>query len=132
MIKDCPTEVMWADILTKPLQGKAFREMRAILMNCPSDYIDELDARLQQRGIAKSEGVDPKKAGAKRQKAPVKRERMHRSDRCAQECVGQVLRDTKRVSWDPKVREKIFWDSLPYRTQYRRRLRPRGPGGPSQ
>ncbi len=30
----CPTEEMWADILTKPLQGKAFREMQAKLMNC--------------------------------------------------------------------------------------------------
>ena len=23
-------------------------------------------------------------------------------------CVGQVLRDTKRVYWDPKVKQKIF------------------------
>ena len=49
VIKDCPTEVMWADIMSKPLQGNAFREMRAVLMNCPVDYINELDVRLQQR-----------------------------------------------------------------------------------
>jgi hypothetical protein len=30
---NCPKEEMWADILTKPLQGMAFRTMRAILMN---------------------------------------------------------------------------------------------------
>jgi hypothetical protein len=37
---DCPTEEMWADILTKPLQGMAFRTMRAVLMNCPVNYKD--------------------------------------------------------------------------------------------
>ena len=31
----CPTDVMWADVLTKPLQGSKFRKMRTILMNCP-------------------------------------------------------------------------------------------------
>jgi hypothetical protein len=30
---DCPTEEMWVDIMTKPLQGTAFRVMRAELMN---------------------------------------------------------------------------------------------------
>jgi hypothetical protein len=29
----CPTEHMWADVLTKPLQGAKFRLMRAFLMN---------------------------------------------------------------------------------------------------
>jgi hypothetical protein len=29
---------MWADVLTKPLQGAKFRLMRAFLMNCPIDY----------------------------------------------------------------------------------------------
>jgi hypothetical protein len=28
IIVNCPTEGMWADILTKTLQGKAFRAMR--------------------------------------------------------------------------------------------------------
>ena len=31
---DCPTEELWADVMTKPLQGTAFRVMRAELMNC--------------------------------------------------------------------------------------------------
>ena len=31
----CPTEHMWADVLTKPLQGAKFRLMRSFLMNCP-------------------------------------------------------------------------------------------------
>jgi hypothetical protein len=32
---------MWADVLTKPLQGMAFRTMRAQLMNCAINYKDE-------------------------------------------------------------------------------------------
>jgi hypothetical protein len=34
----CPTEEMWAEVLTNPLQGKAIREMRAKLMNCNVYY----------------------------------------------------------------------------------------------
>jgi hypothetical protein len=37
----CPTETMWADVLTKPLQGAKFRLMRTFLMNCPIDYHEE-------------------------------------------------------------------------------------------
>ena len=36
----CPTEEMWADVLTKPLQGHLFWQMRAILINCPIDYAE--------------------------------------------------------------------------------------------
>ena len=32
--KFCPTNEMWADVLTKPLQGKKFRDMCALLQNC--------------------------------------------------------------------------------------------------
>ena len=32
---------MWADILTKPLQGAKFRLMRAFLMNCPINYSED-------------------------------------------------------------------------------------------
>ena len=37
---DCPAEEMWADILTKPLQGMAFQTMRAQFMNCAVNYED--------------------------------------------------------------------------------------------
>ena len=37
---DCPVEEMWANVMTKPLQGMAFRTMRAALMNCPLNYAD--------------------------------------------------------------------------------------------
>ena len=37
----CPTEQMWADVLTKPLQGAKFCLMRAFLMNCSVDYQED-------------------------------------------------------------------------------------------
>ena len=40
-VTHCPTEEMWADVLTKPLQGRAFRLMRSKLMNCSVDYEDQ-------------------------------------------------------------------------------------------
>lgn len=40
-LKYCPTDQMWADVLTKPLQGQKFREMRSFLMNCPLDYTEQ-------------------------------------------------------------------------------------------
>jgi hypothetical protein len=32
---------MWANILTKPLQGTAFRQMHAKLMNCKENYKED-------------------------------------------------------------------------------------------
>jgi hypothetical protein len=37
---------MWADILTKPLQGQKFRDMHAFLQNCPRDYDDDAELKL--------------------------------------------------------------------------------------
>ncbi len=37
----CPANQMWADVLTKPLQGSKFRLFRAFLMNCPKDYSED-------------------------------------------------------------------------------------------
>jgi hypothetical protein len=34
---------MWADVLTKLLQGQKFRDMRAFLQNCPQDYEDDTE-----------------------------------------------------------------------------------------
>jgi hypothetical protein len=36
-VKFCPMDKMWVDILTKPLQGQKFRDMRMFLQNCPQD-----------------------------------------------------------------------------------------------
>ena len=45
---DCSVEEMWADILTKPLQGNAFQTMRAQLMNCPINYEDTSNEPMKQ------------------------------------------------------------------------------------
>ena len=39
-IVDFPAGVMWADVLTKPLQGIESRKLRAQLMNCAMEYKD--------------------------------------------------------------------------------------------
>ncbi len=45
-VKLCPTNEMWADVLTKPLQGQKFRDMRAFLQNCPKDYDNDVEFQL--------------------------------------------------------------------------------------
>ena len=45
----CPTGEMWADVLTKPLQGQLFRDMRAFLQNCSRDYDDNLERQKDER-----------------------------------------------------------------------------------
>jgi hypothetical protein len=42
-LRYCPTGQMWADVLTKPLQGQLFRDMQAFLQNCSRDYDDDLE-----------------------------------------------------------------------------------------
>jgi hypothetical protein len=42
-VVDCPTEEMWADVMTIPLQGTAFRIMRSELMNCEINYEDLIE-----------------------------------------------------------------------------------------
>ncbi len=38
----CPTDQMWADVLTKSLQGSKFQLFQAFLMNCPKNYTEDL------------------------------------------------------------------------------------------
>jgi hypothetical protein len=42
-VKFCPTNQIWADVLTKPLQGQKLRDMRAFFQNCTQDYKDDLE-----------------------------------------------------------------------------------------
>ena len=55
-VKFCPTEEMWADVLTKPLQGQKFRDMRAFLQNCATNYDDDAEAKrtMKPRDVASS------------------------------------------------------------------------------
>ncbi len=50
---DCPAEGMWADIMTKLLQGMVFSTMRLELMNCPVNYEDPPE--MAENGRAKKE-----------------------------------------------------------------------------
>jgi len=47
-VVDCPTKEMWADIMTKPLLGTAFRVIRAELMNCDVNYEDLPEEEIEQ------------------------------------------------------------------------------------
>ena len=49
-VEYCPAEEMWADVLTKHLQGRAFREMRSKLMNMPVDYAEDTKLKSSIRG----------------------------------------------------------------------------------
>ena len=59
---DCPAEEMWVDILTKSLQGLAFRTIRAVLMNCPINSKDEEEREvIRPRTNTSNTPVLPKK-----------------------------------------------------------------------
>ena len=59
---DCPAEKMWVDILTKPLQGLAFRTVRAVLMNCSINYKDEEETKvIRSKTNTSNTPVPPKK-----------------------------------------------------------------------
>jgi hypothetical protein len=39
-VKYCPSDRMWADCFTKPIQGKAFRKMRAQIQGVSEELVD--------------------------------------------------------------------------------------------
>ena len=81
---DCLTEKMWADIMTKPLQGTGFRVMRAELMNCDLNYKDPPEDEIAQP-IHGPRTVSWKSVVATPLKTP-------------QECVGQ--NGNQHVLWE--------------------------------
>ena len=54
-----PTREMWSDVLTKPLQGKAFHVMRGMLMNVPEEYNDEAERKNTHPGLLPKEEESP-------------------------------------------------------------------------
>ena len=50
-IKYAPTGEMWSDVLTKPLQGQAFKRMRAQLMNVSEKYDDVMERASTHPGL---------------------------------------------------------------------------------
>ncbi len=73
---DCPVEEMWADVLTKPLQGMAFRTVRAQLMNCAIYYEDE------------EEKTQPRLMPVRSSKLVTWKDTKPKSLQAPQECVG--------------------------------------------
>jgi hypothetical protein len=49
-LKYCPANLMWADILRKPLQGQKFRDMQPFLQNCSQGYDNDLEQKEDKQG----------------------------------------------------------------------------------
>ena len=81
---DCPTENMWADVLTKPLQGMAFKQMQAELMNCSVEYEEDEEKETQLHTKSLSE----------RGKVP---------SQTLQECVGDSTKSHKAINRQARV-----------------------------
>lgn len=64
-IMHCPTESMWADVLTKPWQGKDYQMFRSKLMNVPVNWTVQEEIVtpivLEPRKVAKQNGNHRKK-----------------------------------------------------------------------
>jgi len=87
---DCPTERMWADVNSKPLQGTLFKIMRDKMMNCGVDYEDGYWDEQPAVTRKKSEQPPLSKSTATNQPGALRRSKpstgYHTS---AQECVGR-------------------------------------------
>ncbi len=77
---------MWADVLTKPLQGKKFRDMCAFLQNCPRDYDDDIeqqsDESMNHQALADASLRECVSAQAKPQSNPKRKPSRSHSPNC--------------------------------------------------
>ncbi len=89
-VRYCPTDVMWADVLTKPLQGQKFRDMRAFLQNCSRSYDDNIE--LQTDKLAR-----------KLLKLQVK------TVASLRECVGECTKSTRKKKGRNKSPRCVSW-----------------------
>ena len=79
---DFPAGVMWADVLTKPLQRTEFRKIRSQLLKCAMEYIDG------------------EESSTKKLKTLIDQESQQDAIQTVQDCVGQYPRSklcTRRV-----------------------------------
>jgi hypothetical protein len=114
-VKFCPTDEMWADILTKPLQGQKFRDMRAFLQNCPRDYDDdaELKISMKPQDVASSrECVD----GHAKFKPILKTKQSSQPRATSPTCVS-------RVTWDEISLNKSLCQKLSHPTKNPTKMR---------
>ena len=85
-VVDCPTESMWADIMTKPLQGMPFKVQRSKLMNCAVDYSEE-DEPTKSREQQEKKAKQLPKPSNKQKTLAGRRHSLHLG-KPSQECVG--------------------------------------------
>jgi hypothetical protein len=84
---DCPTENMWSDVLTKPLQGMAFKKMRAVLMNCSVNYEEDKEREVPC-------ATEPVAGRGRRPSQP------------PQECVGKPWAGMDRLAGVPRIQRR--------------------------
>jgi hypothetical protein len=95
-VLNCLTHEMWADVMTKPLQGMAFKIMRAELMNCPVNYEDpevEMDKDRTKIPVTAPKTVTWKNVVATPFKAPQKcvgHNRVSRTKPWKHKCLGRT------------------------------------------
>ena len=96
---------MWADILTKPLQGQKFRDMRAFLQNCPRDYDDDAEHKssLKPQNVASSRECVDEHAKLKTQ---LKTKQSSQPRATSPTCVSRVTWGPTQVSWIPDESHK--------------------------
>ena len=107
---DSPTEEMWVDNMTKPLQGMAFRTMRAELMKCSVNYEEpEEDVEEDNFPISAAKTVTWKSDMATTFKTP-------------QECVGQNGNRKGKLMMDRQLRNSCHVSKVTRGTMGRARL----------
>ena len=106
-VTHCPTGEMWAGILTKPLQERAFRLMRSKLMNCSVDYEDKQSEEEESRKQRIAKKTNQKLGKSK----PVTgRMSLRAPTQTLQECVGrpQLLGGmNRRLVGVPRIQERV-------------------------
>jgi hypothetical protein len=101
VIKHMPTEAMWADMNTKPKQGRAFRIDRSQMMNCPEDLcavVDGADDNVME--VVSGENKNPPTAPTNETPVPHNTKARPVSWGSSQECVGSGRKLGGRRTWD--------------------------------
>jgi hypothetical protein len=88
-LEHCPTEEMWADLNTKPRQGKAFAAFRGMLMGIETDYNDAVHEKDWQVILNEKKRLKAEKDALKLAKAPSLPPKPTAMTKASpQECVG--------------------------------------------
>eukprot|EP00804_Cyclotella_cryptica_P016675 CCRYP_001993-RA/>CCRYP_001993-RA protein AED:0.60 eAED:0.37 QI:0/-1/0/1/-1/0/1/0/214 len=103
LIKHTPTKTMWADMNTKPKQGRAFRVDRSKMMNCP----EELDTSNEEGNEDEMRMISEEKRNENAPNQPTGETHVthntkarHVTWESSQECVGSGRKLGGRRTWD--------------------------------